>query len=95
MIFLTLHVNLMIDMFFVYVLRMSDSRYYTGLTGNIFQRFLQHSKGQSKSTRYFRPVYLFALYTVDTRLKARDLEKKIKSRGAYRFVNSYGRIGKG
>ena len=80
-------------MFFVYVLKMSDSRYYTGLTGNVFQRYLEHAAGRSKSTRRFRPVILFALYITDTRIEARILEKRIKARGACRFVNSYGRIG--
>ena len=81
-------------MFFTYILKLSNGKCYTGLSGNIFQRLLEHEKGKSISTRRHRPVKIIALYKVGTRLEARRLEVAIKNRGAMRFINSYGCIDK-
>jgi putative endonuclease len=74
----------------VYILRLSTGNYYTGMTEDLFRRFLQHASGRSKSTRYGLPVILVAVYRVQGRIDARSLEKRIKNRGAYRFICSYG-----
>jgi len=46
-------------MYYLYILRsLKDNKLYIGATVNIETRINQHNKGQSKSTRYRRPLIL-------------------------------------
>ena len=71
---------------FIYILKLSDNTYYTGITNNITRRFKEHSNGRSISTRYKRPVILIYLREANDRKTARRIEVKIKGMGAKRFL---------
>lgn len=67
-------------MFEVYALKSEkDNRIYVGITKNLAQRIQEHNTGRAKSTKSFRPWKLLHCQTVESRIKARELEKKWKS----------------
>ncbi len=71
----------------VYVLYLSNRTYYTGMTGNLFRRMREHDNGQSRSTRLFLPLELIFVARANSRRLARELEVRIKRRGAERWLN--------
>lgn len=75
------------DLFYTYILELSNNTYYTGITNNIEKRKAQHDKGQSKSTKRHLPVKLIYTCTNTTRKAARRLEVKIKNMGAAKYLN--------
>lgn len=70
----------------VYILRMADGSYYTGMTNNTDRRFKEHREGQSKSTRSKLPFRVMYVVELESRQEARDLEVKVKKRGANLFM---------
>jgi len=77
-------------LFWVYILKLNNGKYYTGMTNDLDRRLKEHRSGQSKSTRKHLPAELVWMRLRTTRLEARVLEVKIKSRGARRFMKTYG-----
>jgi len=75
----------------VYILRLTDNTYYTGITKNLELRLKQHNAGQSKSTKNKGPVVLCWHTECDGYKAARLMEVWIKSTGAKLFML---RIGK-
>ncbi len=76
--------------FWVYILRMKNGKYYTGITNDLDRRVTEHKQGRSKSTRRYLPVEIMWVRICNSREAARKLEVKIKSRGARRFLKTYG-----
>lgn len=74
---------------YTYILLLNDGKYYTGITKNITLRLSQHRAGMSKSTKWSLPLQLIWLQVSSTRIEARELEVKIKSTGAKRFLKTY------
>ena len=67
-------------MFYVYVIKSEkDSRLYVGFTENLERRIKEHNSGKTKSTKGYMPWTLVYHETVETRIDARELEKKFKS----------------
>jgi len=65
--------------FWVYILRCSDGKYYTGHTDNLDQRMAQHNQGDyCDFTSRRRPVTLVFSETFQTRYEALTAEAKIK-----------------
>ncbi|MEO7365296.1 MAG: GIY-YIG nuclease family protein [Sphingomicrobium sp.] len=65
--------------FWVYILRCSDGRYYTGQTDNLEHRIAQHEVGgYCDFTSRRRPVTLMWSETFLTRLEALEAEHRIK-----------------
>ncbi len=75
------------EQYYTYILKLSNNTYYTGITNNIEKRVQQHEKGESKSTKWHRPIKLIYTTTHTTRTAARRLEVKIKNMGAERYLN--------
>lgn len=70
----------------VYILRMADGTFYTGMTNNTERRFKEHREGQSKSTRNKLPFKVLYVVELESRQEARDLEVKVKTRGARMYM---------
>ena len=70
----------------VYILKLSNDTYYTGITKDLTKRLRQHNTGQSKSTRHGLPVKVIYSVTMPDYKQARWLEVKIKNRGAARYL---------
>ena len=65
--------------FWVYILKCSDGRYYTGHTDNLDRRFAEHQNGGfSDFTSRRRTVTLMWQETFQTRLEALAIEARIK-----------------
>ena len=77
--------------YFVYILY-SDlcGKFYTGQSDNIDNRIIEHNNGETKSIRTCVPWRLVWSCQVGSRAEAMMLEKKIKSRGAARYLSDLG-----
>lgn len=71
---------------YVYILRLSNLTYYTGITKDIVKRMQQHANGESKSTKYKRPLKLIYFVKMRDYKEARWLEVKIKNTGAKKYL---------
>ena len=78
-------------MFCVYIL-FSESlkKYYIGQTKDLDLRFQQHNAGLSKYTKNGVPWRQVKHFEVKSRSEAVKLERKIKSRGAKRYLENIG-----
>ncbi len=75
---------------FVYILfSETSSRYYVGQTTDIDKRLKRHNRGIVPSTKGGIPWKLVLQIPVDSRSKAMQLEKRIKKRGAKRFIDDH------
>jgi putative endonuclease len=75
----------------VYIL-FSDScqKYYTGQTSNLENRIVEHNSGETSSIKHGIPWRLLWMKECLDRSEAVLLEKKIKSRGAKRYLKDMG-----
>ena len=75
----------------VYILY-SDTckKFYTGHSVSFDNRIIEHNRGETKSIKMCIPWRLIWSVEVATRSAAMMLEKKIKSRGAARFLADLG-----
>ena len=79
----------MIKKYYIYILYSSlKERYYVGQTDNLDNRLERHNQGKVKSTKYGVPWKLVHKIKVETRSEAVLLERKIKKRGAKRFIDN-------
>ena len=75
------------EIHFTYILfSPSKNRFYTGSTQNIQDRLNRHNSGYETSTKAGSPWELVYVKEFKTRSEAVKLEKKIKKRGAKRFL---------
>ena len=78
---------------YVYILySQKRSRYYIGQTLSIEKRLEKHNNGFVTSTKSGLPWQLIISFKVENRSEAIKLERKIKKRGAKRFIedNQFG-----
>ena len=74
---------------FVYILYSEKrSRYYVGQTANIDNRLKRHNQGSVPSTKNGAPWKLVLQIKCSSRSEALILEKKIKKRGAKRYIDN-------
>lgn len=74
---------------FVYILKCSDERYYTGLTHDIKKRFQEHTRGLVPSTRSRRPVSLVFFAGFANRKIAAEFETYLKTNSGRAFRNKH------
>ena len=68
--------------FYVYILKCSDSTYYTGQTDNLEQRLSQHNNSTFDCYTSIRlPVKLVFQEVFTSRIEALEAERKIKTWG--------------
>ena len=78
-------------MYIVYILFSKSSlKYYTCQTDNLENRLQRHNSGLSLSTKSGKPWELIYQIQFSTRSEAMLLEKKIKKRGAKRYLEDVG-----
>lgn len=77
-----------LDLVFVYILELSEGRYYTGITKNLFKRVEQHCNKKSKYTSRYEVLRVKYVTLMPSRKIARGLEVKIKMWGAKRYMNN-------
>ncbi|MCU0375861.1 MAG: GIY-YIG nuclease family protein [Chitinophagaceae bacterium] len=72
----------------VYILwSVSVQKFYIGQTQDLENRLMEHNAGEGRFTRLGRPWVLVYQQACVSRTEAMLLEKKIKARGAKRFLS--------
>ena len=67
-------------MWYVYILKSQNSGFrYVGYTHNLEKRLVEHNDGLNQSTKSFAPYVIEAYVSVDTKEKAKKLEKYFKT----------------
>lgn len=74
-------------MYFVYILKCSNSQYYTGMTSNLRLRLQAHMKGGVKFTKPFLPVKIIFIACFSNKKKAGFFEKYLKTHSGKAFRN--------
>ena len=78
-------------MFTTYILYSLNLRkFYTGQTEDIERRLEEHNRGKTPFMKKGIPWKLLYSQSFETRSEAMQLEKKIKKRGAQRFLIDLG-----
>ncbi|MEQ9186635.1 MAG: GIY-YIG nuclease family protein [Cryomorphaceae bacterium] len=74
--------------FCVYIIQSSvHKRFYTGMSSNLENRLAKHNSGLNTSTRTGAPWHLIWNSEFLSKTEASELERKIKKRGAARYLN--------
>ena len=74
-------------MYYVYILySQRKNKYYVGQTNDLERRLLQHNSSQVISTKFGVPWILKHFFEFEERAASVQLEKKIKKRGAKRYL---------
>jgi len=71
---------------FVYILKCSNNRTYTGYTTNLNERLTRHNKGYVPATKDIRPVELITFLAFTDKYKAIAFEKYLKSGSGRAFL---------
>ncbi len=66
-------------MWFVYILKCADRKFYTGCTSNLEDRMKRHNGGQVPATKNRLPVTLITYIVFSEKQKAYDFEKYLKT----------------
>ena len=74
-------------MWYVYILRCSNDKFYTGCTNDIEDRLRRHNKGQVRFTADKLPVELITYTAFNNKYKAFDFEKYLKTGSGIAFRN--------
>jgi len=72
-------------MYYVYLLKLSNSKIYTGSTPDLKRRTKEHKEGMCESTRNFRPMELVWYCAFPDRLSARKFENYLKTGSGQAF----------
>ena len=76
-------------MYYVYLLKLSNGRIYTGSTPDLKRRVSEHQNGKSEATKNLRPLKLFWYCAFETRLQARQFENYLKTGSGQAFRNKH------
>ena len=74
-------------MWFVYILRCSDGKFYTGCTADLDDRMKRHLAGDVPATRGRRPMSLVTYVAFSEKRKAFKFEKYLKSGSGRALMN--------
>lgn len=78
-------------MFYTYILKsLKDNSYYIGYTQNLSNRLKQHNAGKNRYTKGHIPYRIIHQENFGNIKEAKLKEKKIKSIGAYRYLEILG-----
>lgn len=73
-------------MWYVYLLKCIDQKTYIGCTSELKDRVNRHQKGQVPATKDRIPVKLVSYFAFDSKYKAFDFEKYLKSGSGRAFL---------
>jgi predicted GIY-YIG superfamily endonuclease len=74
-------------MYYVYILKLSNSKYYAGSTGDIRGRIAEHNAGKVISTKGLKPIKLVYYCAFRSKGKALLFEKYLKTGSGIGFRN--------
>lgn len=73
------------EYWYVYILKCSNSSYYTGHTNDLGRRLVEHNTGKVSYTKDKRPVKLITFVAFTDKYKAFYFEKYLKSGSGISF----------
>ena len=73
-------------MWFVYILKCSDGKLYTGCTEDFDERLNRHKSGYVNATKFRLPVTLVSYTAFPDKYKAFEFEKYLKSGSGRAFL---------
>jgi predicted GIY-YIG superfamily endonuclease len=76
-------------MWFVYILKCSDGKLYTGCTEDIDERLNRHNSGYVNSTKFRLPVTLVSYTAFPDKYKAFEFENYLKSGSGRAFLANH------
>ena len=77
------------NLYSVYAIQSAkDSRVYVGISNNPEKRLTNHNRGETKSTKGYRPWIMIYQKVVGTRIDARKEEKRLKSGYGKEFLKN-------
>ncbi|HEV8677424.1 MAG TPA: GIY-YIG nuclease family protein [Candidatus Paceibacterota bacterium] len=76
-------------MHYVYILKCSDGKLYTGCTEDLKERFERHKNGHVPATENRRPVELQTYIAFEDKYKAFEFEKYLKSGSGRAFIKKH------
>lgn len=76
-----------LDMYYVYLLKLANNFIYTGSTPDLKRRLKDHNSGKSLATKNLRPLKLVWYAAFPQRLVARRFEAYLKSGSGQAFRN--------
>ncbi len=76
-------------MHYVYLLRLDNGDYYTGIADDVKERVVKHNEGGVLSTKARRPVKLVFYCAFPTKNQAVIFEKYLKSGSGQAFRNKH------
>ena len=74
-------------MFYVYLLLLSNKKFYVGYSINLKQRIEEHNGGLVNTTKNFRPLKLVFYAAFNSQNKALAFERYLKSSSGFAFRN--------
>jgi putative endonuclease len=77
------------DLWFVYILKCTNTFYYVGQTTDLDRRLTEHNSGKVRYTKDKRPVRLVTFVAFTDKYKAIDFEKYLKSGSGISFRNRH------
>ena len=76
-------------MYYVYILKCSDNKLYTGCTDNLKERVGRHEKGCVPATKERRPLELEIYFAFKNKYKSFNFEKYLKSGSGRAFLKKH------
>lgn len=75
------------NMYYCYLLKLSNGKYYTGFTDNLKNRLQDHQRGKVLATKQFLPFSLAYYSAFTTKTKALEFEQYLKTYSGFAFRN--------
>ena len=77
------------EFWYVYILKLSNGKIYTGCTSDITDRIQRHQNGYVNSTKSFLPVNLLYHGVFKDKYKAFEFEKYLKTGSGRAFIKRH------
>jgi len=74
---------------YVYILKCSDGKPYTGCTDDLKDRVVRHQKGYVPATKGLRPLKLINYFAFSNKYVAFNFEKYLKSGSGRAFIKKH------
>lgn len=74
-------------MYYVYILKLKNGKFYIGYSANLKQRIREHNQEKVSATKKLRPLKLVFYTAFISKIKALKFEKYLKSSSGFAFRN--------
>ena len=75
--------------YYVYILQLSNKKFYIGRSDNLKRRLHEHILGKDKTTKRFLPVRLVTYLAFNSKTKAVKFESYLKTGSGFAFRNKH------